>query len=56
LKNIDLKGLLQFIGSDKKAESGRIRFVLPRKIGEVEIVEDIESSVIKSAMKYVFSF
>jgi len=56
LKNIDLKRLLQFIGSDKKAESGRIRFVLPRKIGEVEIVEDIESSVIKSAMKYVFSF
>ncbi|MCH8019282.1 3-dehydroquinate synthase [candidate division KSB1 bacterium] len=56
LKNIDSKRLLQFIGSDKKAASGRIRFVLPRKIGEVEIVEDIESSVIKSAMKYVFSF
>ncbi len=56
LKNIDLKRLLQFIGSDKKAASGRIRFVLPRKIGEVKIVEDIESSVIESAVKYVFSF
>ena len=56
LKDIDLERLIQFIGSDKKAASGKIRFVLPRKIGEVEIVEDIESSVIKSAMKYVFSF
>ena len=54
LKNIDSKRLLQFIGSDKKVASGRIRFVLPRKIGEVEIVEDIESSVIKSAMTYTF--
>ena len=56
LKNIDSKRLLQFIGSDKKVASGRIRFVLPRKIGEVEIVEDIELSVIESAVKYVFSF
>ena len=56
LKNIDLERLLEFISSDKKAASGKIRFVLPRKIGEVEIVKYIESSLIKSAMKYVFSF
>ena len=52
-KSIDLKRLFEFIKSDKKSSSGQTKFVLPRKIGEVEIVEKVERDLIKSSMTSV---
>jgi 3-dehydroquinate synthetase len=36
---------------DKKAQSGRLRFVLPESIGEVKIVEDVDRKIIKEILE-----
>lgn len=52
-KNIDLKRLFEFIKSDKKSSSGHTKFVLPRKIGEVEIVDEVEEDLIRMSLTSV---
>lgn len=43
--------ILKRLGSDKKVKNGRVHFVLPRKIGEVEIVDDVPKQVIGDAVE-----
>jgi 3-dehydroquinate synthase len=48
--NIQNTKALKLLRSDKKTEAGTVHFVLPRKIGKVEIVKDVPESVIISAL------
>jgi len=41
---------MKLIQSDKKTERGVVHFVLPRKIGKVEVVKDVPESAISSAL------
>jgi len=48
--NIQNTKALKLLRSDKKTEAGAVHFVLPRKVGKVEIVKDVPESVIISAL------
>jgi len=41
---------IKLISSDKKTESGILHFVLPKKIGQVEVANDVPESAIAAAM------
>jgi len=41
---------IKLMGSDKKTEAGVLRFVLPSKIGRVEVVKDVPESAIAVAL------
>lgn len=45
--------LLHFIAHDKKARKGKVRFVLPRTIGEVYIAEEVGEKEIRKALQYI---
>ncbi len=47
---LDADRLLERLGKDKKTLRGVVHFVLPRAIGQVEIVSDIETSAVRQAM------
>ena len=38
------------MGADKKKEAGRLRFVLPRNIGDVDIFADVPESAVKGVL------
>ena len=48
--NIQNTKALKLLRSDKKTEAGTVHFVLPRKIGKVEIVKNVPETVIISAL------
>ncbi|HTN77829.1 MAG TPA: 3-dehydroquinate synthase [Pirellulaceae bacterium] len=48
-KQLDEAALLAAMQHDKKVEHGRLRFVLPTKIGHVELVGGIESKLVREA-------
>src|SRR5712671_3546827 len=47
---IQTSGVLKRLHSDKKAWQGVVHFVLPTKIGKVEIVGDVPAAVVRSAV------
>ena len=47
---IQTAGVLKRLHSDKKARQGVVHFVLPTKIGKVEIVGDVPAAVVRSAV------
>lgn len=54
VKRIRMKDIMDSYGYDKKFTSGSNRFVLPKRIGAVEVVDDIPSLLIKTVLrKYV---
>ena len=48
--NIQNTKALKLLRSDKKTEAGTVHFILPKKIGKVEIVKNVPESVIISAL------
>lgn len=48
--DVDHEQLLSIMGRDKKVEHGRLRFVLPSRIGHVELVGDIEEAHVRAAL------
>jgi len=50
LNRVEVGRLLKFIKADKKSSSGHTKFVLPRKIGEVEIVDEVSEDLIRSSL------
>jgi 3-dehydroquinate synthase len=42
--------LLEVMGRDKKAEGGKLRFVLPSRLGEVELVDRIDPSLVRQIL------
>ena len=39
--------------ADKKRRNGRLRFVLPCRIGEVELVDDIDDATVRAGVEYI---
>jgi len=46
-----LDGLLRVMRSDKKAVAGRLRFVLPRRIGQVELIESVPEEAVRAVLQ-----
>ncbi len=51
LGKIDVARVMEIMRRDKKARDGRITMVLPKHIGEVEIVKDVPTDVIEKALE-----
>ena len=49
-RGLSVKRLLSRLGSDKKTLQGRVHFVLPVRIGQVEIVSGIDPTTIQQAI------
>lgn len=50
LKEIDAEAVLRTMRHDKKVRDGKIRFVLPTRIGHVEIYDDVSDAHIRTAL------
>ncbi len=53
LSTLKLSVIMQAMSRDKKSLSGKKRFVLPARIGEVQDVENVEHSLIQSSLNYI---
>jgi 3-dehydroquinate synthase len=49
--DLDPQALLSAMQYDKKSEHGHLRFILPRRLGEVEIVADVPEQVVCNALR-----
>ncbi len=47
---INFEDVYNILQGDKKVKDGRIRFIIPRKIGQVEIRDDINSDAIRNCI------
>ena len=56
LAEVEAERILARTKADKKRVDGRLRFVLGRRIGEVEIVEGITDATVREAIKYAQRF
>jgi len=45
--------VLRAMKYDKKSEQGRVRFVLPTKIGDARTVENVDSNLVLESLKYL---
>ncbi|MCS6977240.1 MAG: 3-dehydroquinate synthase [Gemmatales bacterium] len=45
-----VEDLLRVMHSDKKAVAGRLRFVLPRRIGHVELIENVSEAAVRGIL------
>ena len=43
--------LIQTMHSDKKAMAGRLRFVLPRRLGMVELFDDVPEADVRQVLE-----
>lgn len=48
LQGCEVDALLAAMQRDKKVEYGKLRFVLPRRLGQVELVSDVPSDLVRS--------
>jgi 3-dehydroquinate synthase len=48
--DVDRHHLLELMQSDKKVEDGRLRFVLPKRLGVVELVGDVPADLARAAL------
>jgi 3-dehydroquinate synthase len=49
--SVDLDQVLRCMGRDKKAEGGRLRFILPTRLGCVELVSGVDSKLVLAALE-----
>ena len=45
IPKINKEDVLSILMGDKKVRDGKMRFILPKKIGEVDIYDDVEDSL-----------
>jgi 3-dehydroquinate synthase len=50
LPQMEVKQVMQAMRYDKKVQGGKIRFVLPRAIGQVFITDDVSPAVIEKVL------
>ena len=53
--NLALDGIISAMNHDKKAEAGRLAFVLPVEVGKVVIRSDVPLQFVRSALKDALS-
>ncbi len=51
LHGVSLKDIMNAYGYDKKFTTGANRFVLPKRIGQVEVIEDIPALLIRTVLR-----
>jgi len=51
VKGLDIDALLGAMLRDKKAEQGQLRFVLPARLGRVELIGNIDLSLVRRALQ-----
>jgi 3-dehydroquinate synthase len=51
IKGVDLTKVLKLMTHDKKFQGRKNRFVLPVKIGQVKIIEDVPEDLIRQAVQ-----
>src|SRR5580765_706059 len=49
-RRVQTSGIVRRLHSDKKTKQGVVHFVLPTKIGKVEIVNDVPASIVRAAV------
>jgi 3-dehydroquinate synthase len=49
----DPEALMTTMRSDKKSVAGRLRFILPRRLGEVALFDDVPESDVREVLKTV---
>jgi 3-dehydroquinate synthase len=50
LPALDHEKLLAAMKHDKKVEHGRLRFVLPSRLGQVELVADVDEALVREVL------
>ena len=55
LPEVDLSVLTDILSRDKKVADGKVRFVLPVRIGEVKIVEDADNDVLQRTLQLCYT-
>ncbi len=45
-----IDGLMQTMRSDKKAVDGHMRFILPRRLGEVALFDDVPEADVRQVL------
>jgi len=53
LSSLKMADIINAIGRDKKRVAKKLRFVLPTKIGEVKVVDDVEPKLIQAVVKRI---
>ena len=53
LSSLKMADIINAMGRDKKRVSKKLRFVLPTKIGEVKVVDDVDPNLIRSAVREI---
>jgi 3-dehydroquinate synthase len=51
LESYPVDALLAVMANDKKAEGGRLRFILPRRLGEVALFDDVPEEEVREILK-----
>ena len=51
MPDLDHDALIAIMRNDKKAEHGKMRFVLPTRLGHVELVGDVDEQDVRNAMQ-----
>lgn len=50
VSGLDLDDLLAAMQHDKKVEHGKLRFILPTKMGHVELVDDVDTDLVRASL------
>ena len=53
-ENINIDDILITLRSDKKVKSGKVRFVLPNRIGEAFVTDQVTDDIIRSVLEKMF--
>lgn len=53
-ENINIDDILITLRSDKKVKSGKVRFVLPKRIGEAFVTDQVTDDIIRSVLEKMF--
>jgi 3-dehydroquinate synthase len=48
---INIEAILATLQTDKKVQAGRVRFILPQRIGEVEVTDQVPADVIRQVLQ-----
>ena len=50
-ERLSVDDVIEVMRSDKKTEAGRLRFVLPSRIGHVELVDSVDEQIVRSVLQ-----
>lgn len=53
-ENLKIDDILTTLRSDKKVKSGKVRFVLPKRIGEAFVTDQVTDDIIRSVLEKMF--